>query len=731
MLQPASVVPVMAGQGPAMPAAAEMSKPMFTQYLEILKRRKLLIGIVVAAFVMLALVITLLMEPVYSATTRIEISREQKNVTNVEGVESEQSGRDLEFYQTQYSLLEARSLAERVMRSLRLDGNEGFWSAHGVDPEALEEGLGTAGSPALARQARQKAAIELLLANAEISPIRGSALVDITYSSNSPEISAQIANAWASEFVGQSIARKFDSTADARGFLERRLAELRDRVEKSERDLVNYAAANNIITLSSERNEGSGQVRERTLAADTLESLNRSLGEATAQRIAAQARAGQRTTDVNALSSATLSQLRQQRAQAASEHAALMAQFERGYPAAQALENQVRELDRAIAREQGALRTGYTEEYRTALARENSLQERVNALSGTLNDQRRASIQYNIYQREADMNRQLYDSLLQRYKEIGVAGVSANNIAVIDRAEPPGFPSSPNLPLNLALAILLGTIAAIGLVFVLEQTDEGLNDPTRIQELLGLPLLGSVPLADLDSPLPEQIADPKSETSEAYLAIRSSLAFTTDHGVPRSIMVVSTQPAEGKSTSAIALATVFQRVGKKVILVDSDLRNPSLHKTLGLTRNEGVTNFLAGDDAYQEKIVTLPSGVDFLPAGPSVPSAAELLSSERMYQLIRELERHYDHVVVDSSPILGLADAPLLSRTVEGVIFVVQASGVAVRGLHTALARLRAANAPVLGVILTKFEDRRAAYGYGYGYGYRYGSQSDSEPEAA
>jgi polysaccharide biosynthesis transport protein len=702
----------------------ENAKPLFVQYLHILQRRKWLILAVVSAAVLAALVATLLMRPVYTASTRIEISREQKNVTNVAGVESEQVGRDLEFYQTQYSLLEARSLAERVMRRLRLERNDGFWDAHGVEPDTIGEGVtAERRNAAAARDARQKAAIDLLLANVTISPIRGSSLVDLEYSSFSPEISAQVSNTWANEFIAQNVARKFDSTAEARRFLERRLAELRSRVEQSERDLVNYASDKNIVTIGTEGQPGSGQVRERTLAADSVEALNRALVQATADRIAAESRAGGRIGTPSA-GNPTLSALREQRDRAAAEHASLLVQFERGYPAARAVEQRVAELDRAIAREESRMRNAAQQEYQSALARERDLQARVQSLSGTLNEQRRASIQYNIFQREADTNRQLYDSLLQRYKEIGVAGVSANNIAVIDPAEPPVVPSSPNLVLNLLIAMLSGALAAVALVFILEQSDEGLRDPTRVSELLGAPLLGSVPKAPIGQSVPELLEDPKSELSEAYLAAHSSLAFTTDHGVPRSIMLVSTQPAEGKSTSSLALAIVLQRLGKRVVLVDADLRNPSLHTTLGLEKGEGLTNILAGEDDWQHLVRKLSNGLHFLSAGPSVPSAAELLSGDRMNRILRRLESEYDHVIVDASPILGLADAPLLSRTVEAVIFVVQTGEVAIRGLRAALARLRAAGAPVVGVILTQFEDRHASYGYGYGYGYSYGANS-------
>lgn len=710
--------------GPA--AGAGAIKPLVIEYLHIIKRRKWWIISMIGLALLLAMVATLLMRPVYTATTQIEVSREQKNITNVQGVDSEQVGRDLEFYQTQYSLLEARSLAERVVRRLRLDTADSFWSAHGVDPAQIDEQAGNAvprsgqtGTP------RQRAAIELLQKNVAISPIRGSSLVDIDYSSFDPAMSAQIANTWATEFVAQSIARKFDSTAQARDFLERRLEELRGKVEESERALVDYAAARNIVTIDggsgSSAGPGSAQVRERTLAADTLQNLNDQLAQATAARIQAesQARAGNGRSQTNA----TLATLRQQRATAAAEYAQLLVQFEPGYPQAQALKQQIADLDRSIQREEGRISSEANDQYRAAASREAALRQQVASLSGEVQGQRRDSIQYNIYQREADTNRQLYDSLLQRYKEIGVAGVSANNIAVIDRAEPPAEPSSPNLLLNLLLAAGIGAIAALALVFFLEQTQEGLTDPTKATELLGLPLLGSVPKADVDTDIVAEIRDPKSDISEAYLAIRSSLAFTTDHGVPRTMMVVSSQPAEGKSTTAVALATMIARVGKRVILIDADLRNPSIHSLLGYDRQAGVSNYLAGEQDWQSFVQPIAPGLDFISSGPSVPSAAELLSSDRLAQLVQSLLASYDHVIIDSAPIIGLADAPLISRTVEAVVFVVETGAVSVRGLQSALERLRSANAPLIGLIMTKFDEKNAEYGYGYTYRYSYGDR--------
>jgi capsular exopolysaccharide synthesis family protein len=723
---------------PAHPGAANpdneaergLAPPILLQYWQVVLRWKWLIAGITVAALTLGLVATLLATPQYTATSRIEISRAQKNVTNVESLESAETGRDQEFYQTQYSLLQARSLAERVARQLRLGANDAFFEAHGVDPS--EDGLFASKSgqqlSAAERQKREKKAIDLLAKNIAISPIRGSALVDISYTSASPGLSAQISNTWTEQFIVQSMDRRFASTADARKFLEGRLADLRARVETSEREVVNYASQKGIVALGTSKSADGKTEVERTLVSSDLEALNSALAEATANRITAESRSRSRNGGANsdALSNVAISQLRQKRAEAASEYAKLLVQFEPGYPSARALAEQLRVLDASIAREEGRVLNSRSAEYSESVQRERDLREQVETLKARMDRQQRDSINYNIYQREADTNRQLYDGLLQRYKEIGVAGIGANNIAIVDPAKVPEKPSAPSLPLNMALALLAGIGLAAVATFALDQIDEGIRDPGQVNRLLQAPLLGSVPDADAEDAL-TLLGDPKSMISEAYLSIRSNLAFSTDHGVPSAFMVTSTRPAEGKSTTSLALATVLGRTGKRVLLVDADMRSPSMHQFLGRENKSGLSNFLAGDNEWQNMVIaTEQKGLQLLPAGPMPPSASELLSSDRMLMLIRQLGDHFDHIVVDAPPILGLADAPLLSRAVEGCIFVVEAEGVAVRGVKSSLGRLHSVHAHVFGVILTKLKHRQAGYGYGYGHGYGYGNDAQS-----
>ena len=709
----------------AAPDRGIFSLELIERYWREAKRRKWLIAAIMTGFVIAALILTLLMTPVYTATTRIEISRAQENVTNVQGLESEEVGQSLEFYQTQYSLLEARSLAARVARELNLASDPAFVNAYG-----LEDGAGM--EAAATREDRMDRVIDILGANVEVDPIRGSSLVDISFTSPDAALAAKIANAWASQFTEAALDRRFASTNDARDYLEEQLGVLRERLEKSEKDLVNYAANKRIIALSTSEGADGATRTEQTLAASDLEALNGQLVDATAARIAAESnlRAGGGAT-TSLLGNSAINGLRQQRALLAAEYARMLQKFEPGYPAAEALKTQLEALEKSIAQEEARVTSNVARDFRQAAAREADLRERVEALKNELISQRRDSIQYAIYQREVDTNRELYDALLQRFKEIGVAGVGSNNIAVVDRADVPNGPSSPNIILNLLLAIIVGGFVSGILVVGLDLADQTVRDPQDVDRLLGLPLLGSIP-TNRDGNLAEQVRDRKTELAEAYLSIKTSLSFLTEHGVPRALMLTSTGPNEGKSISSLALAQILGRSGQKVVLVDADMRNPSVLNLLDMKFPVGLSNYLSGQDSIEDLIV--PSELDdfdVIGAGPQPPNAAELLGGSRMGELVKELLARYDHVVIDSPPVLGLADAPLLTSAVEGVVIAVEANRYKLRAVQNSIRRLRQANAPLLGAIVTKVDQRNAAYGYGHGYGYGYGYGSDQNSKKA
>lgn len=694
--------------------------PILLEYWHAVLRHKIPIAIIVAVCVALGIVTTLLMTPYYTSVATIEINREQDKVTNVQGVTaSDSAGQNLEFYQTQYALLASRSLAERVARAQNLASRDDFFETFNFDPD--NSGLLSEKSDvksAAQRNERLKLATELLQQHISISPIRGSSLVNISFQSPDPALSAQIANSWVDQFIASSLDRRFSSTADARKFLEEQLADLKQKLEDSERSLSSYADNKQIITLSSEQSADGKTVSQKTLASANLEKLNAALAEAIADRIAAESEANGRAGNKNALTNNALNSLREERAKIQAEYAKLMVQFEPEYPTARALASQIAALDRSISAEENRSRTGSSARYQEALDRERQLRNQVNQLKSQFSGERRDSIQYNIFQREVDTNRQLYDGLLQRYKEIGVAGVGANNISVVDTAQPSMNPSSPKLLLNIALAIIAGLGLAAAYVFIMEQIDQTVKDPSDLKSKLGIAPLGSIPELDQNEIL-LSLGDKKSVAWEAYLSIRTSLAFLTDHGVPRSFLLTSTRPNEGKSTSALALAAVLASTKKRILLIDGDMRNPSLHQMLGKKNTEGLSNYLAGEDDLSKLIhEDALYGFDAMAAGPIPPNAAELLSSTRMRELVVKLTDTYDTVIIDAPPVLGLADIPLLADSVEGVIYTIEAGGVKLRGIQAAIERVRSSHAHIFGGIVTKVQAQHSGYGYAYEYTY-------------
>ena len=708
-------------------APSDSSAPLVTQYLRIAVRWRWLILGAISIAVLLGLLLTLLATPLYTATARIEINREANRIVQVDDVQPESSAVDTEFYQTQYGLLQSRSLAERVVRELRLADNADFFTMFGAS-DTFENFAGSGGN----RAQRTKVAAEILLDNLDISPIRLSRLVDVRFTSPDPDFSTRVANAWTSGFIESNLERRFEATAYARRFLEQRLAQLRQRLEESERQLVGYASNQAIINIPV-GNDASGRAQERSLTVDSLAALNTALAEATADRVTAESRLRQTGGGAvaEALTNPAIAAMRQRRAEAAAEYSRLMTQFEPDYPPAQALQAQIAQLDQSIAREEARVQGSLRNAYQTSVERERALNRRVEDLKQGFLDQRRRSIEYNIFQRDVDTNRELYDGLLQRYKEIGVAGgVGTNNVSIVDPAQRPDRTSYPRPLINLLIALLVGSVAGIGLALVREQIDETITDPTELEKRIGTPLLGVVPASDADDLLAE-IRDPKSSLIEAYHSLQANLAFSTDHGVPRTLSVTSTRPAEGKSITSYAIAYTIARGGARTLLVDGDMRSPSVHSEVGIDNSKGLSTYLAGGGNLAE-LIQQPAQEAFavLPAGPQPPNAAELLRGNRLETLIAELSGMFDHIIVDSPPVMGLADAPIISSRTEATVFVMEASGVKARVARLALARLRQGRAQLLGAVLTKFESKRSHFGYGYDYGYGYGYGRDDQKGA-
>lgn len=684
-----------------------------------IRNNRLLIAGLLLASLAIGLFATLLMTPQYQAAARVEISRIDGNVAAVQGAEAQDQIFDEQYYRTQYELLKSRSLARQIVRHGKLINDTAFLEAFDID----------VGDDEYARDP-ERYLVKVLLDNVTIAPIRASNLVDIKFTSPSPVVSARIANLWANEFISNNLNQRFGATSEARKFLEERLDQLRRKLEDAERELIAYAAQRNLFPVGG-RDKGNEETASQTLVASDLQALNDALAEAAKERIAAQSALDASKTALSAEQEAALVPLRQKRAELAAEAAQLRATAGEEYPTVRAITNQISELDREIARIESGSRKSVYARYKQAVETERRLQAKVNELQQKFVQQRRDSVQYNILQREVDTTRSLYNAVLQRYGEIGVAGVGKSNITLVDEAEVPTKPSQPNLLLNLVLSLLLGGAVAGGVIILRETLDQSIRDPSQVSDELGIPLLGVIPSVSQQS-LTEAIQNKYSELYEAYFSLFTSLGFLTSQGVPRRLMLTSTRAAEGKSLSSVALAKILAERGKRVLLVDADMRHSSLSKYIDVSNEKGLSHFLRGEDDWQSLIKKAePFDFDILPAGRQPPNAAELLDGERFKSLLSQLEKSYDHIIVDSPPILGLADVPLIARIVDGVVVVVEANRGKLRMVAQALERLERGGAKIFGAVVTKLDDRNLSYGYGYGYGYgySYGEKGDlTEP---
>ena len=695
------------------------------EYWHILRQRQWLIVAITGAVAALALVGTLLMTPIFRAGATLQIERDSMKIVDVGALTPAESPNDRDFYQTQYELLKSRSLALRVVQDLKLTGNPAYAGViEAVDEKladdaATDAGRKTAASP---QQVREHALVAPVLDALSIEPIRNSRLVNVNFDSPDPQLAARVANAWSDAYIASNLERRFDASSYARKYLEERLAQLKARLEDSEKELVAFSTREQIVSVGDDK---------PSLSAQSLSELNTALAVAENTRTRTEAM-WQQANGKEALglpqvvANPLIQKLREQRAVLVSSYQEKLGTFKPDYPDMVRLKGQIDEADRQIRAEVGYIRSSVNAEYQAAADQEALLRTRIEQLKGNVLDLQGRSIQLNILKREAETNRQLYEALLQRYKEIGVAGnVGTNNISVVDRAEAPAAPHSPRLALNLAIGLLLGGFLGVLAAFLLHHLDHRVRSSGALAALTHRPVLGVVPLLPAGQSPTQAATDLRSAFSEAYRSVRTALQFATSDGLPRSLFITSATAGEGKTTTAAELASNIALLGKRVVLVDGDLRNPSIHRALGLGNATGLSTLLAGGATLADALQA--SGRDnlsVLTAGPLPPNPPELLAGDRLPQLLAELQARCDVVIIDGPPVLGLADAPLLAHQAQSTLLVVSADEGRRDALLSALHRLDAARASVTGLLLTRFDPRHKSEGYGYNY-YQYGGSGD------
>jgi polysaccharide biosynthesis transport protein len=666
-----------------------------------------------------AIIMTLLTTPVYRAWVTMEANPPTVSVSTEQSREREASAvNSYDFVATQAGLLSSRSVAQRTAQELNLANNSEFMPQEGDASERL------------------KTATELILADLKVQQPEEGQLIKFSYDSASPQLAAMVANGIAESFINSALQRRYEASAYARKFLERQIAKTRGDLERSERSLVAYAQAQGIINTSGGGGETSAPSGDaNSLQGASLISLNNALAEATARRVAAEGAYRQATaTGPTAEVTQSTQALRQSRATLQAEYQQKRTFMKPEHPEMQSLKAQIDELDRQIGREGAQMSSGRTNtllaEYRAAVSAERALQSRVAQLKGAVLNLRGRSIQYNILQREVDTNRALYDALLQRFKEIGVAGgIGLAPVSIVDRADIPSRPFKPNLLFNLLAGLGAGLIAGLSAAVALEFINDTIRTREDVRTKLQLPCLGVVPKARVKETFVDDLRDPASMVSEAYSAIVAALRYSTEQGMPRVLVVTSTQSAEGKSSSALAIAQNFARRNKSVLLIDSDLRKPAFKSG---NDKVGLSKLLTTDESIAAHISeTQHANLSLLPSGPLPPNPADLLSTARLRKIIAEASEQFDLIVIDGPPTLGLADAPQLAAAAGHVLFAIESGRTRTRAAIETLNRLEATGTHVLGAVLTKATEMGGGYGYGsYGYGYGYGkSKIDKRTE--
>ena len=707
------------------PAAASPPHPEsgleLANILAILAERWKLIAAVALGGLLLGIAVTLLSSPEYRASALLEYEAGSVDMleTGKAASQPRYRGTNQEAIATQIGLLQSESLARQVAQDLNL--------------VAMPEYGGEAGNLAQ----RTDRATAILLRETAAEPVKGSTLIRVNAISGDPALAARIANAMVRGHIAASIERRFEASSYARKFLSDQLARTKSALEESDRNLNTYAIDAGIFRETT-RNADGKMVEGASLAQSDLTTLNEALKQAEVARVAAEQRYRKSVVDFAGDVAAGTQSLVMQRSDLQAQYDERLKTYKADYPAMAELRARIARLDAAIAGERGRAtgnkRAELYGEYQSAVRVEAKLRQKVAEAKGEVVLDRGRAIQYNILQREADTNRALYDALLQRYKEVGVAGgIGQSEIALVDEAKAPDGPFRPRPLLNALVGLIAGLSLGIGLALALHLLFDTIAEPRDVRNKLHLPVLGTIPLEPEGRAPLEALADRKSELSEAYNSVRTALKFARPEGLPRTLLVTSTRPSEGKSTSAYAIALTVAKLGTRVLLIDADLRKP----TFASTRSDGhgLGHLLSSEDALGGLVETTRSDNLFLlPVGRFSGSAADLLSSNRMPLLIQEAAGSFDMVVIDAPPVMGLADAPLLATVAEATVLVIESRLSRTADVQEMIRRLTDAGALLAGVILTKVILRRNRYGYGYGYGYAphaEGGHGSAEADAA
>lgn len=727
----------------------EMKNVNLQDYLRVVLKHRWTIATVFAVVFVSVLIFTFTATPIYMGTARVIIEKENPKVVSMQEVMTVDSS-GLDYYQTQYKIIESRSVAREVVRRLKLDQHEEFVPKpkEGLFYDIVYFVPNTIGyiaslfktDEAAKKTKSDSAIVNAFLERVKVTPIRNSRLVDIGFEAKSPYMSAKIANTLAKAYIDNNLETKLRATQDAVAWLEGQIVTERKKVEEAEQALLRYKEQKGIVTDFSTDVE--------TITAQKLAEINKQVVEATSRRVEAETRYRQ-AADIrhspekldsvpDVIRDELIRDIKKQEVEIQKRMSELSKKYGARHPQILALQEELNSLQSRKANEIGRIVDALYNEYKVALAKEYSLKNALSQQKGESLAMNVKAIDYNVLKRQAESSREMYDILVKRFKETSITeDIKTGNIRIVDLAEIPKSPVKPKKAQNLLLGLIVGLALGVGLAFFLEYLDNTIKVPDDIKNILKLPYLGPVPaIAAAEggaengarNPADDLVSylSPKSTASEAYRGIRTSILFSSAEQAPQVLIISSSGPREGKTITSANIAITMAQAGNRVVILDCDMRRPRVHKIFSLSRDRGMSNLLVGNDELDNILIrTDIPNLDVIPSGPIPPNPSEVLSSQRMADLIEVLRGRYDRIIIDTPPITAVTDAVILSKVVDGVVLIVRA-GVAHRELvRNAVEQLRQVNAHILGAVLNGVDMGRDSYYYYQYYYYYYGEDGE------
>jgi succinoglycan biosynthesis transport protein ExoP len=718
-------------------------EPHLLDYIIILRKHQWMILTFFLTVVTIVTIASFKMKPVYVASARVEVDKESQNMMPFPDSNSYDAFVDLENYlETQSKILQSETLALQTIKTLSLERYPEF----GGNPNAVA--FAHSGSVA-----KRPAILGAFLGRLSVKRVPNSRLIEVTFEAEDPQLAAQIVNTHLQNYVEQNFRSKYDATIQASNWLSSELEELRIKVEKSENARIAYERANQIWQIDEKQDISVSKLSDLSKAVTGAQT-----DVAEKEALYRMAMSGNIDALPVAHGNEVITELRKRKSDVDEQYAEALNQYGPNFPKVLRIAAQQKEVEDDLERARKTLLESVEQEYNTARNHVQLLQEALDKQKTEANDQAEKLVQYHILQHDAESNKQLYDGLLQKLKEASItAGLRSSNIRVVDPALAPASPSRPQKARNILLAVLMGLVGGVGLALFREYLDNTVKSPDDVEALTGLPSLAVVPsMPGLNGTRLSRLAreagtgtgvgsrvellayvQPKSQISEAFRALRTSLLLSQADHPPQVILVTSALPREGKTTAAVNLAVTLAQLGDRTLLVDSDLRKPGIRRALNLTigKDVGLSSYLAGVTSLEEATIQHPTitNLSALTTGPVPPSPADLLSSHRMREAIAELRRRFKFIVIDSPPVMAATDAVILSALTDGVLLVVRSGETPKEAFTRTRDLLAAVKCRLLGVVLNAVDSnapdyyysyRYYPYAYGYGYGEDVGKTS-------